>query len=188
MARTQTPQHRQRTHVSSSCTAFLFRLSRLAATQSSPHCTSCRTLYHKVRFAAPAICRPIHSMINDTIFRCCSAVSGTLFGTFHHLFRHPRQQVAVACCATNTGCRPIGVCLPSFSGTADARRKRTKSSAWRRIVFIPFSATYRLSAAVRRNRRRNADRASFANASSCVIATHLAEVPAFLGHKEHDCG
>ena len=29
---------------------------------------------------------------------------------------------------------------PSFSGTAGARRKRTKSSAWRRIVSIPFSA------------------------------------------------
>ena len=28
---------------------------------------------------------------------------------------HSRQQVAVACCAMNTGCPRMGVCLPSFA-------------------------------------------------------------------------
>ena len=41
-----------------------------------------------------------------------------------HFARQPRQQQAVACCAMNTGCPRIGVCLPSFFGAAGASRKR----------------------------------------------------------------
>ena len=38
-----------------------------------------------------------------------------------HFSRQPRQQVAVACWATKTGCFPIGVCLPSLGGNAGPR-------------------------------------------------------------------
>jgi len=82
-------------------------------------------------------------------------------GIFHHFSRHPRQQVAVACCALNTGCPRIGVCRPSLAGFVGASRVRMKSSAWRRMVAMPFSATYRLSASDNLKRDRNFDRASF---------------------------
>lgn len=114
--------------------------------------------------------RIIHSIRKLTIFLCRSTDSSVFLGTFHHFSRHPRQHVAVACCALNTGWPRIGVCLPSFSGCAGARRCRTKSSACLRMVSIPFSAMYRLSASVRPKRLRNLDRASFANASSKVIS------------------
>ena len=45
-------------------------------------------------------------------------------GTFHHFSRQLRQQQAQACCALNTGCPRIGVCLPSFGGFAGASRVR----------------------------------------------------------------
>ena len=41
-----------------------------------------------------------------------------------HFARHPRQQVAVACCATKIGCPRIGVCRPSFCGWASASHRR----------------------------------------------------------------
>ena len=81
-------------------------------------------------------------------------------GTFHHFSRQLRQQQAQACCALNTGCPRIGVCLPSFGGLAGASRVRTKSSAWRRIVSSPLSAMYFLSASESRKRLLNFDFAS----------------------------
>ena len=67
----------------------------------------------------------------------------------------------------------MGACLPSFGGFAGARRVRMKSAAWLRIVAMPLSAIYFLSAAESLNRDRNFDLASFANASSTPIL-HLA--------------
>ena len=81
--------------------------------------------------------RAIQAMMRFTTFRCRSGESSTPRGTLHHLFRHPRQQVAVACCAVKTGCPRIGVWRPSFSGQAGASRCRTKSSAWRRRASRP---------------------------------------------------
>ena len=95
------------------------------------------------------------------------------FGTFHHLHRHPRQHVAVACWALNTGCPRMGVCLPSFGGLAGASRVRMKSSAWRRIVSMPLSAMYFLSASESRNRERNFDFASLWNAASTCLLSRL---------------
>ena len=89
-------------------------------------------------------------------------------GTFHHLAMQPRQQQAQACCALKTGCPRMGVCLPSFGGCCGASFMRTKSSACRRIVSIPFSAMYFLSASERRKRDRNFDLANLAKAASCA--------------------
>ena len=90
-------------------------------------------------------------------------------GTFHHLAMQLRQQHAQACCALKTGCPRMGVCLPSFGGCAGASFVRTKSSACRRIVSIPFSAMYFLSASERRNRDRNFDLDNLAKAASCAL-------------------
>ena len=87
-------------------------------------------------------------------------------GTFHHLAGQLRQQQAQACWALNAGWPRIGVCFPSFGGFAGARRVRTKSSQCRRIVSMPFSAMYLLSAAESLNLLRNLDFASRANALS----------------------
>jgi hypothetical protein len=46
-----------------------------------------------------------------------------------HFARQPRQHVAVACCAMNTGCPLKGVCLPSLTGLAAPKRFDRKSSA-----------------------------------------------------------
>ena len=104
--------------------------------------------------------RTIHAMRKDTIRVWRSGGMVVPFGTFHHLARQLRQQQAQACCALNTGCPRIGVCLPSFGGFAGARRVRTKSSQCLRIVSSPFSAIYFLSATESRNRLRNLDLAS----------------------------
>lgn len=56
-----------------------------------------------------------------------------------HFRMHSRQQVAVACCAINTGCPRIGVCFPSFGIYAGASLFAIKSSACFLIVSSPFS-------------------------------------------------
>lgn len=104
--------------------------------------------------------RTIHAIRKSTIRTWRSGGISVPLGTFHHFARQPRQQHAQACCALKTGCPRIGVCRPSFGGFAGARRVRMKSSAWRRIVSMPFSAIYRLSANERWNRDRNFERAS----------------------------
>ena len=108
----------------------------------------------------PLASRAIQAIRKSTIRACLCGGISVPFGTFHHFARQLRQQHAQACCALNTGCPRIGVCRPSFGGFAGARRVRMKSSAWRLIVSMPFSATYRLSAGERWNLARNLDLAS----------------------------
>jgi len=84
--------------------------------------------------------RSIHAMRKSTMPCWRSAGMATPRGTFHHFARQLRQQQAQACWAMKTGCPRIGVCFPSLGGFAGARRMRTKSAAWRRIVSRPFSA------------------------------------------------
>ena len=113
-------------------------------------------------------CRSIHSIRKSTIRDWRSGGISVPGGTFHHLAMQPRQQHAQACCALKTGCPRMGVCLPSFSGCDGASFVRTKSSACRRIVSIPFSAMYFLSDSERRNRDLNLDLPNLAKAASCA--------------------
>ena len=106
--------------------------------------------------------------MKSTIPFCLSGGIAVCFFIFHHFSRQLRQQVAVACWATKTGCPFMGVCFPSFIGSATASLSRMKSSACRRIVPAPFSAKYLRSAAERWNLARNFDLANFSNASSLV--------------------
>src|SRR5438270_3403339 len=82
------------------------------------------------------------------------------------LARHEREQVAVACCDTSTGCPRIGVCRPSFAGSAGASRFAMKSRAWDRTTSIPRSLRYPRSLKLSLKRERNADRASLSNTLS----------------------
>jgi hypothetical protein len=91
-----------------------------------------------------------------TCFRS-SSVSSRPRGMRCHFSRHPRQHVAVACCATKTGCPLNGVCFPSLTGDAGARRRNTKSDACSRTVFKPFRRRYSSSFAPSEKFRRNAD-------------------------------
>ncbi len=75
-----------------------------------------------------------------------------------HLARHERQQVAVACCAMNTGWPRIGVCLPSFAGAAGERRLATKSAACVKITGSPRASRYASSAVPSRNLERKRER------------------------------
>jgi hypothetical protein len=81
-----------------------------------------------------------------------------------HFARQPRQHVAVACCAMNTGCPLKGVCFPSFAGFAVPSLFDTRSAAWPRTASRPLLSTYRNSSAPSRKRRRNGD-----PESSCKI-------------------
>jgi hypothetical protein len=74
-----------------------------------------------------------------------------------HFARQPRQHVAVACCAMNTGCPLKGVCLPSFRGLASPNRFRSRPSASARTAFRPFLSRYLNSCGRSRKRRRNGD-------------------------------
>lgn len=91
--------------------------------------------------------------------------SGRPAGMPCHLARHPRQQVAVACCATNTGWPRIGVWRPSLRGAAGARRSRTILSACAAMVSHPHHATYARSPSESRNRDRNRERASLSRSA-----------------------
>ena len=103
-----------------------------------------------------------------TIFFCWLSVRSLFFGTLYHLFKQPRQQQAQACCALNTGCPFIGVCLPSLGIYAGARCVRIKSSAWERIVSIPLFLTYSLSFSFKWKPDLNFDLFNFSKASSIV--------------------
>ena len=100
-------------------------------------------------------------MSTFTIYPCSLSVSSLPFGIPCHLKRHPLQHVAVACCAMKTGwpfgAPRIGVWLPSFLGSAGARRRCTISAACLRTVSIPFSRMYFLSPSERWKRLRNLD-------------------------------
>lgn len=82
---------------------------------------------------------------------------------------HPRQQVAVACWAMNTGCPFMGVCLPSFRIVAGAIRFAIKSLAWDSIVSNPFCSIYRRSFSPNRKRLRNSDFANRSKTSSYIL-------------------
>ncbi len=75
--------------------------------------------------------RFIHSIIIETRYSCSEAVNSRPFGKWCHFSMQPRQQQAVACWAIKTGWPRIGVCLPSFAGSAGATLSRIKSQAWR---------------------------------------------------------
>jgi hypothetical protein len=83
--------------------------------------------------------------------------SGRPFPMPCHFARQPRQQVAVACCAMNTGCPLKGVCLPSFAGFAAPSRFDTRSAASARTPWRPFLSRFRKSSERSRNRRRKGD-------------------------------
>mgnify|MGYP005878469093 CR=1 FL=1 len=83
-----------------------------------------------------------------------------------HFSMQPRQQHPVACCAVNTGCPRIGVCLPSLGINAGASLLRTKSPACRRIVASPFRSIYSMSSMPSLNLLLNCDFESLANKSS----------------------
>jgi hypothetical protein len=83
--------------------------------------------------------------------------SGRPFPIPCHFARQPRQQVAVACCATNTGCPLKGVCLPSFAGLLAPSRFVMRSAASARTPWRPFLSRFRSSSARSRNRRRKGD-------------------------------
>lgn len=118
------------------------------------------------------ICLSIHAIISFTIFCCCAVLSSVPGFTLYHLYRQPRQQQAVACCATNTGCPRIGVCFPSFGIYAGASRIRTKSSAWERIFSMPLLFMYSLSFSPSEKRDRNFDFSSRARACSTVCISN----------------
>ena len=122
----------------------------------------------------------IHAMRKSTMRDWRAGGISVPFGTFHHFSRQSRQQQAHACCALNTGCPRMGVCRPSRGGCAGTSRVRTKSAAWRRIVSIPFSATYFRSASESRNRLLNFDFASRRKAASTDVP---ASVPMCRGAK-----
>ena len=110
----------------------------------------------------------IHAMRRLTIFCRWDSVNSQDSGTLYHLFRHPRQQQAVACIALKTGWPCIGVCLPSFAGFAGASLWRTKSSACFRMTSMPFSSRYACSFLVRWKLERNLECFNFSNAWSIV--------------------
>jgi len=65
--------------------------------------------------------------INATINRTSFSFIALPFSIPCQFWIHPRQHVAVACWAMNTGCPLIGVCLPSFFGTGCAILEFIKS-------------------------------------------------------------
>lgn len=63
-------------------------------------------------------CNSIQRIIISRTSSRSSWVKGRFCGIRCHFSRQTRQQVAVACCATNTEYPRIGVCFPSFIGVA----------------------------------------------------------------------
>ena len=105
-------------------------------------------------------CALSHRAIAATTCSCSATVSGRPDSIPCHFARHRRQHVAVACCATNTGCPRSGVCLPSLRGAAGASRWAMKSRAWSSTAISPFEARYWRSFGPSEKLLRNRDRAS----------------------------
>jgi hypothetical protein len=107
------------------------------------------------------VCSSIHPITNPITNPTTNPISSSErflpFSIRCHLYRHPRQQVAVAYWAMNTGCPLLGVCLPSFLGTAGANRVVMKSIAWDRMVSMLLEWMYSRSLSVNLNRERNLD-------------------------------
>ncbi len=120
-----------------------------------PACSSrgCRRLYEEggvsccyYRKAPPSFfhlfCRSIHPIINAITKSTSSTFSALPFSIPCHFEMHPRQQVAVACCAMNTGCPLIGVCLPSFFGKSGAILVFTNWKVCSLMVSRPLAVMY----------------------------------------------
>ena len=104
-----------------------------------------------------------------------------------HFSRQRRQHVAVPCCATLTGSPLKGVCCPSFSGLAGARRWLTSACAWASKLAIPCLRTYTLSFAESLNFRRNGERASAATMSSGLRRVCMLIIVVTLIEKSPGC-
>jgi len=83
-----------------------------------------------------------------------------------HFAKHPRQHVAVACCAMKTGCPRIGVCFPSFAGAAGASRWAMNVAACSSTTALPFVIKYARSFGPSAKRRLNGDCANTSKSSS----------------------
>ena len=112
-------------------------------------------------------------MMTETTRPCSASVIGRPAGIPCHFARHPRQHVAVACCAMKAGCPRIGVCFPSLRGSAGASRWATKSAACERITSHPFASKYAFSRAPSRNRDRKRDRERRSNRSRVMVVVHF---------------
>lgn len=80
----------------------------------------------------------IHVIITSTKYSCCIRLNSLPGCIFVPLSNALLQHVAVACCATKTGCPFIGVCFPSFGITAGASLFAINSLACSLIVSKPF--------------------------------------------------
>ena len=67
------------------------------------HCPWRRATHTHCALSRDGRFRSIHAIRNPTIFACWVSERGVPWGTRHHLAMQPRQQVAVACMALNTG-------------------------------------------------------------------------------------
>lgn len=110
--------------------------------------------------------RSIHAMTRSAKRSISASVSSLPWGRWCHLAMHPRQHVAVACCAVNTGCPRHGVWRPSLRGFAAPMRARSSSRAWRSIMALPFARAYARSFADNSNYARNEERESRFSVSS----------------------
>ena len=93
-------------------------------------------------------------MSTDSTYWASGSESGWPQGIRCHFSRQPRQHVAVACWAMNTGCPRTGVWRPSFRGAAGASRSRTNCRPCSRITGSVFSIRYACSFGPKRKRLR----------------------------------
>ena len=109
----------------------------------------------------------------------------------YNFHRHHGQQVAVACWAMNAWCPFIGVCLSSFSGSADANLAVMKSMPWDQMVSVSLDWMYWRSLSVNLNRDRNLDFLRAVRAVGGVLVGHMgsvfgAAVPCAIGNIAND--
>jgi hypothetical protein len=138
------------------------RKTSKGSTPPIPRPHESKTALHRSRPCAgssgiPADCLLNHRSIAAAMCSNSAGRSAWPFPMPCHFARQPRQQVAVACCAMNTGCPLKGVCLPSFRGLAAPNRFTSRSSASGRTALRPFLSRYLNSCGCSRNRRRNGD-------------------------------
>ena len=137
-----------------------------------PPKTILRGLNLQKRPCAGSACKSTGCFLNHrsiTAVTCVNSAgrSGRPFPIPCHFARQPRQHVAVACCATNTGCPLKGVCLPSFAGFPAPSRFDMRSTASARTPWRPFLSRFRSSSARSRNRRRKGDFSRSRKAGRC---------------------
>jgi hypothetical protein len=114
------------------------RHDKVLSSQASPRIDSVFRRVYPLRLSSASSHRAMAA-----ITRVCSASDNSCPRSIPcHFSRQPRQQVAVACCATNTGCPRHGVCLPSFCGAAGASRCSMNARACSSTISRPFCARY----------------------------------------------